>query len=437
MLYEVWRQTVRTHATAMALREAASGRRWTFAALDREVEKVTLPPGPVVFPSGQTVDFILRVLAAWRAGRCVCPLESAQAAPGVAGPPADWAHLKLTSATTGAARLVGFRADQLAADPAHLATTMGLRPEWPNLGVISLAHSYGFSSLVLPLVLHGIPLILADSALPEALRRAAAGQPALTLPGVPALWRAWHDADAIPSGVRLAISAGAPLPLPLEHAVFERRGLKLHNFYGASECGGIAYDRTEIPRSDSALAGTAVDGVTLAVADDGCLEVRGANVASGYWPDAPAGLGNGVFHSADLAELRGGQLFLLGRAADVIHVAGRKVAPETVERALLEHPDVREALVLGLPAADERGEIIAAVVATAGRARESALRRHLAERLPAWQVPRRWHFTDALEANHRGKLSRAEWRRRLGSPRSVTPGQPRERPEARESGAGL
>ena len=112
---------------------------------------------------------------------------------------------------------------------------MGLRREWPNLGAISLAHSYGFSNLVTPLLLHGIPLILPGSALPEAVRRAAALVPALTLPGVPALWRAWHEADAIPPHTRLALSAGAPLPLPLETAVFARRGLKLHNFYTGCE----------------------------------------------------------------------------------------------------------------------------------------------------------------------------------------------------------
>ena len=50
---------------------------------------------------------------------------------------------------------------------------MGLRADWPNLGVISLAHSYGFSNLILPLLLHGIPLILAPAPLPEIIRRAA------------------------------------------------------------------------------------------------------------------------------------------------------------------------------------------------------------------------------------------------------------------------
>src|SRR5207245_5007299 len=86
-------------------------------------------------------------------------------------------HLKTTSATTGTPRLVAFTAAQLMADAQNIVATMNLRPGWPNLGVISLAHSYGFSNLVLPLLLHGIPLVLVGSTLPESVRRAASLQP--------------------------------------------------------------------------------------------------------------------------------------------------------------------------------------------------------------------------------------------------------------------
>ena len=113
-------------------------------------------------------------------------------------------------------RAVAFTGEQLAADAENIVATMGLRPDWPNLGVISPAYSYGFSSLVLPLLLHGIPLYLVPSPLPVALRCAAHADWNLTVAGVPALWHAWHKAGAILSNVRLAISAGAPLPLTLE-----------------------------------------------------------------------------------------------------------------------------------------------------------------------------------------------------------------------------
>ena len=382
---------------------------------------------------------------------------------------------------------------------------MGLRPDWPNLGVISPAHSYGFSNLVLPLLLHGIPLMLTGSTLPEMIRSATALSESLTLAAVPTLWRTWHDSGAIPPNVRLAISAGAPLPLPIERAVFTTNGLKIHNFYGSSECGGIAYDATKIPRNDAACVGSPMRNVSLSVADDGCMEVRSHAVAETYWPQPDANLCGGCFHTSDLAEIvllergrspsaarregvgdgkspatdevsdaasRDGsrsdiQVYLRGRAGDQINVAGRKVSPETIERALLKHPQVLECVVFGVPSRDaERTEEIVAVVVcdrtstlapksspsprseARGEGRgeglphgsslgvveqtasspqpsppkeergvfisggEGVLRQFVLETLPAWQAPRHWWFVEAVQTNPRGKVSRAEWRER-------------------------
>lgn len=420
MLEQRWRNTVAADPHAVALREAATGRAWSFAALAAEADAVVLPADErTVFPCGTGPEFILQLLRAWRAGRVVCPLEAGQTAPTVPPPPAGIAHLKLTSGTTGQAKCVAFTAAQLAADADQIVATMGLRRDSPNFGVISLAHSYGFSSLVLPLLLHGIPLLLAPSPLPAAVLATAqlAGETALTLPAVPAMWRAWHEAKAIPPNLRLAISAGAVLPLNLEAEVFAHGGLKLHNFLGASECGGIAYDRSAIPRTDPACVGEPLAGVQLAVAVDGRLEVRGAAVGTGYWPEPSDSLCAGRYLAGDLAEIGpDGSVFLRGRAGDVINVAGRKVLPEVIEAVLRLHPGVRECLVLGLPADASRGETIAAVVAGSPDLEETSLRDFLLARLPAWQVPRRWRLEPALTPSHRGKLSRAEWRQRLTRP---------------------
>ena len=143
-----------------------------------------------------------------------------------------------------------------------------------EIAAVSLAHSYGYSNLVLPLLLHGIPLVLASSPLPEPLRQAARAFPHATLAAVPALWRAWSEAKAVPSNVRLAISAGAPLPLSTEELVYERWGLKIHNFYGASECGGIAFDPSATPRTDSACVGAPMLNVQISIMPDECLAVR-------------------------------------------------------------------------------------------------------------------------------------------------------------------
>jgi len=411
MLYDIWRDVARARGAETALVEAATGGRWSFGALARLGEGRPRDPGPLAHPRGQGVEFVVEVLRAWHSRMPVCPLENDQAPPICPPPPPGCDQLKLTSGTTGRARLVALTGAQMAADAANIVATMRLRPDWPNLGAVSLAHSYGFSNLVLPLLLHGIPLILAPAPLPAMVRAAAEGWPALTLAGVPALWAAWHRADAIPAATRLAISAGAPLGLEIEREIHETRGLKVHNFYGSSECGGIAYDDTELPRPGAAIAGRPMDNVALTVDETGCLVVRSAAVGETYWPEPEPALGGGSFRTSDRAVLEGGVVRLAGRLGDAINVAGRKVAPEAIERVLAAHPAVRQCLVFSAPSEDSSRaeEVIAAVVAW-GSVSSGDLRAFLLARLPAWQVPRAWWFVEAIEPNARGKISRSEWR---------------------------
>ena len=153
--------------------------------------------------------------------------------------------------------------------------------------------------------------------------------------------------------------------------------------------------------------------VEVSIALDGCLEVRGPAVGQTFWPEPNPNLKDGVFHSSDLADLRDGRVFFNGRSCDRINVAGRKVSPETIERVLCTHPKVRECLAFGVPTSDAgRGEnIVACLAGVAGIDLES-LKQHVMARLPAWQVPRDWWLVESLEASQRGKLSRADWRKR-------------------------
>lgn len=433
MLYQRWHKIASARRNDFALRDLASGQSWTFAQLLADGEAHPAD-SDLICPQGNSPAFILSLLAAWRAGKTVCPLESGQTAPKGPAPPKDCVHLKWTSGTTDAPRLVAFTAEQLAADADAIVPAMGLRPDWPNLGVISLAHSYGFSNLVLPLLLHGIPLVLAPSPLPEIVRNAAAQEPAVTLAAVPALWRVWHEAGGIPSQVKLAISAGAPLPLALEQSVFATGGIKIHNFYGASECGAIAYDASPEPRADASLAGVTMPCVTVSLNSEGCLTVRSPGVGQTYLPNPCPSLANGQFRTSDLAEIKNGQIFLRGRAGDQINVAGRKVSPETIERALLAHPSVRECIVFGAPCEDSgRTEvIIALVVSSAG---EGELKKFLLDTLPSWQVPRRWQFVESLPSTPRGKLSRAACRTQYSGPtRPMNPMTPIRKSPPRRSG---
>lgn len=413
MLYDRWSQIAREFRNELALIDLSSNRRWTFRELAETSHAQSNDRSPVCFPKGASADFIFSLLAAWRRGAVVCPVEHDQAPPQLEASSSRGVHLKTTSASTGKARFVLFTPEQLAADAENIVRTMGLRPDWPNLAVISLAHSYGFSNLVLPLLLHGIPLILADSPLPETVRSAAAVSSKITLPAVPALWRAWLEADSIPNTIALGISAGAPLSVSLEREVFDRFGLKIHNFYGASECGGIAFDRENEPRVDASCVGAPLEGVTVRINEEGCLCVRGRAVAEGYWPEASETLRQGEYQSGDLARIEHGLIYLQGRRSDEINVAGRKVSPETVERALAGHPNVRDCLVFGVPSSDaDRTELIVACVVVRTPIATGELKQHLLAKLPAWQVPREWWVVPSLQVNQRGKLARGLWRQR-------------------------
>lgn len=416
MLYDRWRNIVKEFGKAPALADASDGRTWTFIELDQKAACCQAEEA-IIFPQTNCPEFVLNVLRAWRNGTVVCPLEPGQAPPRLPGlPPAGISHLKTTSATSGRPRLVAFTEEQLAADADNLVPTMGLRPDWPNLGAISLAHSYGFSNLVLPLLLHGIPLILLRAALPEALKRAISSKEAVTVAGVPALWRMWNDAGVISPKIRLAISAGAQLSISLELAVHGRYDVKIHNFYGSSECGGIAYDQTGIPRSDGSCVGSPVSNVTVKTSEAGSIRVYGAAVGECYWPEPEDRLTGRVFQTSDLGQLKGGLLHLDGRVGDLINVAGRKVSPELIEQTLAAHPAVRECLAFGIPLEEgHRGEAIVGCISAYPGTSGEDLRQFASMKLQAWQVPREWWFVDSLQANERGKISRAEWRERYMS----------------------
>jgi acyl-CoA synthetase (AMP-forming)/AMP-acid ligase II len=83
---------------------------------------------------------------------------------------------------------------------------------------------------------------------------------------------------------------------------------------------------------------------------------------------------------------------------------------------LEQHPAVKRCLVLGVPDRD-RSEKAVAIVHPAGGVDAETLRQFLLEHLAAWQLPREWWITETLEADSRGKLSRAAWRERFQSTR--------------------
>jgi acyl-coenzyme A synthetase/AMP-(fatty) acid ligase len=391
MLYPRWLETSRRFADRPAVIDE-SGRSWTFAELAARIEAEPTAHSPVIARTG-SVEFFISILRAWRDGQAVIPVERDAPEPILHSPPPQGTKLvKHTPGAAGIPRGIFFDDARLIADGDRIKAAMNLSPDRPNLGVVSLAHSYGFSNVVLPLILHGVPVHLLPAPFPRVVVDACAAHESVVIAAVPSMWRAWHRAGILPGlSIALAVSAGAPLALELERDVFASAGLKLHNFYGASECGGISFDATDCPRQSADDAGEPLPGVEVSVDPSGRLLVESDAVACGYDITREGdALGNGRYLTHDLGQIDGQrQIRLHGTVGGAINVAGRKVSPAKVEAALMATSLVKRVRVSGRPSSDpERVEEIVAHVELIDGVSLDQLKQ--AAQLANWEMPRHW-----------------------------------------------
>ena len=333
--------------------------------------------------------------------------------------------LKLTSGTTATPRAIRFRSKQLLADCNQICDTMEIADDDLNFGVIPISHSYGFSNLLTPLIARGVPMVISRDRTPRAILADLVRSNATVFPGMPVFYQAFCEMEHVPalSKLRLCISAGAPLPIAIAKKFQEKFNLAIHSFYGASECGGICYDREAIYQSEG-FVGELMKRVNLEMVDPNGsatqVRVRSAAVGDGYFPEPDnEKLSDGIFVPDDLLAREGSGFKIVGRISDVINVAGKKVNPAEVEAHLLRFSGVRQAVVFGRPAGPGalRNEEVSACVVTAPNVSETDLLQFCRGALSSWEVPKRIFILDAIPANERGKISRRELSQRFSTSR--------------------
>jgi acyl-CoA synthetase (AMP-forming)/AMP-acid ligase II len=317
--------------------------------------------------------------------------------------------LKLTSGTTSRPRAIRFTAGQLAADCDNICETMGIGESDLNFGVIPFSHSYGFSNLITPLLCRGVPLVASEDRMPRAILEDLERAGATVFPGMPLFFEklaGMEGAPALPA-LRLCVSAGAPLPARVGEAFSARFSRKVHTFYGSSECGGIGYDAGGERVYEEGFVGRAMRNVEIAPLEEGGrIAVRSAAVGDGYYPDPdPEVLGSGRFVPADLVRMGERGMYLVGRATDVINIAGRKLNPAEVEARLALCPGVRQVVVFGVASVLRNEEAVACV---SGCAEPDAVLRYARTVLSGWQVPKDVWLVDEVPVNERGKVSRRD-----------------------------
>jgi fatty-acyl-CoA synthase len=272
---------------------------------------------------------------------------------------------------------------------------------------------------------------------PETLCRLIACERPTVSSGVPTIWgdilryADVHHPDL--SSLRLVLCGGSSVPLSLIDGLQNRHGVRVFQAWGMTEISPIA--AVAHPPKDCAAdeevayrarAGRVIAGVELRVVENGrvlpCdgesvgeLEARGPWVTAAYCGDEGADrFHDGWLKTGDVGTLDArGYVQIKDRAKDVIKSGGEWVSSVELENAIMAHPDVVEAAVIGVPDPrwDERP--LACVVLREGSAADAAsLREFLCGRVAKWWIPERWAFVDAIPKTSVGKFDKKVLRAR-------------------------
>ncbi len=394
-------------------------------------------------------SFAAAMLGTWKLGATAVPLSPllkseerdavlADVAPalvveGVAARPGQWntapegaapAHFGYSSGSTGRPKGAVFSHAALTFANHSWADMMAVVPEDVVLSVLPLPHSFGLNGSLLAPLLRGATVVLPGGFAPDKVLEAMTDRRVTLFLGVATMFRrllgAPEFAGADLSSLRLAVSGAAPCPWELASEWRRRAGHRILRGYGMTELfRPISYLASE-PEDRPECIGRAVPGVDVRVVadesaatgegDTGELWIRTPAALQGYWNDPAPVLEEGWFRTGDLARISaGGFVEITGRLRERILRGGYSVFPQEVEAVLVEHPDVAEAAVVGVPHPELGEEVAAFVVVKPGvRPETNTLAAYCADRLARFKYPRHIRFVSELPKGATGKVMKVE-----------------------------
>jgi malonyl-CoA/methylmalonyl-CoA synthetase len=330
------------------------------------------------------------------------------------------AMIAFTSGTTGRSKGAVLSHGNLRAGAEALVDAWGWTPDDRLVHALPMFHMHGLGAAINGSLTAGASMVVLPRFDPAAVVDAAAEHDATMFFGVPTMYARLRDTGHLAelSGLRLLVSGSAPLDPALFQAIAASTGQAPIERYGMSETVMLTSNPLHGERRAGSV-GLPLPGVQVRLGEGGSVEVTGPNVFAGYWErpeaNAEAFTADGWFRTGDIGELDpDGHLRLVGRASDLIITGGYNVYPREVEDAVLEHPAVADAAVVGIPD-DTWGETVAAYVVlredlaahgvhAAGIS--DALTAHVETRLAAYKRPRSWTVVAELPRNAMGKVRR-------------------------------
>lgn len=337
-----------------------------------------------------------------------------------------------TSGTTGLPKGVPVPLRALLAFGAYMRDAIDLRESDVFWNIADPGWAYGlYYALTGPLLLGQATILSEGGFSAEATCRIIERLGVTSLAGSPTAYRLLMAADPgtvapIKGRLRVVSSAGEPLNPEIMRWFAADLSAPIHDHYGQTEMGMCVNNHHGLDHPVRAgSSGLAMPGYRVVVLDDegrelgpnqpGVLAIDMAKSPlmwfSGYLNQATPALAGGYYRTGDSVEFEpDGSVSFIGRSDDVITSSGYRIGPFDVESALIEHPAVIEAAVIGVPD-PERTEVVKAFVIL-GRGHQGSdalaeeLRAHVKRRLSAHAYPKLIDFVAELPKTPSGKVQR-------------------------------
>jgi len=340
--------------------------------------------------------------------------------------------MMFTSGTTGLPKGLTVPLKALLSFLSYMRDSVDLRPEDRFWNIADPGWAYGlYYAVTGPLLLGQATTFYDGPFTVESTYRIIERHEITNLAGAPTAYRMLmaagsEAASRVKGRLRVVSSAGEPLNPEVIRWFGQHLAAPIHDHYGQTELGMVVCNHHALAHPvRPGSAGLPLPGYRVAVLDEedrelppnrpGVLAVDTARSPllwfSGYWRQPTPALGGGYYRTGDTVELEpDGSVSFVGRSDDVITSSGYRIGPFDVESALVEHPAVVEAAVVGKPD-PERTEIVKAFVVLAEaheptEALAEELRRFVKRRLSAHAYPRELEFVAELPKTPSGKLQR-------------------------------
>ncbi len=351
----------------------------------------------------------------------------------IAVTPQDLALLQYTGGTTGRPKGAMLGHDQLSVNAQQVAAInpFGNPAGEVFMGALPFFHVFANTALLNHACVTGASIAMVPRFETKQVLQTIQKYRCTGFPGVPTMFQAMLDHPDLArtdlSSLRICISGGAPMPGPVHLRFEEVTGVRLVEGYGLTESAGVVsanpYDGTRkrgtigqlVPGTEVILLDKEHPERLAPEGEPGELAVCGPQVMRGYWnrPEADADSfvergGKRYLRTGDVARIDDeGFLEIVDRIKDMIAVGGFKVFPSVVEDVILEHPAVKEALVIGVPE-EYRGEVPRAYVTLVegGSATADELASWLNARIGKHERVDQVVIRDALPKTMIGKLDR-------------------------------